>query len=92
MLLVSNVAEGFCWARTAERQASRLRSRYLQAVLKQDVGYFDQSEEGSVTSQVVLSVSAHTLLIQEVLSEKVSYLTDLPKLLSRIFHGDVKFC
>ncbi|CAN6271744.1 unnamed protein product [Urochloa humidicola] len=29
--------EGYCWARTAERQASRMRGRYLRAVLRQDV-------------------------------------------------------
>ncbi|KAH9290780.1 hypothetical protein KI387_034897, partial [Taxus chinensis] len=33
--------EGFCWARTGERQASRMRRKYLKAVLRQDVGFFD---------------------------------------------------
>ncbi|KAL6634178.1 hypothetical protein ACP70R_026849 [Stipagrostis hirtigluma subsp. patula] len=33
-------AEGYCWSRTAERQASRMRVRYLRAVLRQDVEYF----------------------------------------------------
>ncbi|KAG2276770.1 hypothetical protein Bca52824_059325 [Brassica carinata] len=33
--------EGYCWTRTGERQAARMRQRYLKAVLRQDVGYFD---------------------------------------------------
>ncbi|TYI75131.1 hypothetical protein E1A91_D07G253700v1 [Gossypium mustelinum] len=49
--------EGFCWTRTGERQATRMRTRYLKAVLRQD-------------SQLT-SVSNDSLIIQEVISEKV---------------------
>jgi ABC-type multidrug transport system fused ATPase/permease subunit len=34
-------SEGYCWTRTGERQASRMRARYLKAVLRQEVAYFD---------------------------------------------------
>ncbi|WCJ20878.1 ABC transporter family protein [Euphorbia peplus] len=61
--------EGFCWTRTGERQASRMRSRYLKAVLRQDVGYFDLHVTS--TSEVITSVSNDSLIIQDVLSEKV---------------------
>ncbi|RLN10010.1 putative multidrug resistance protein [Panicum miliaceum] len=61
--------EGYCWARTAERQASRMRARYLQAVLRQDVEYFDL-RAGS-TSEVVTSVSNDSLVVQDALAEKV---------------------
>ncbi|KNA07322.1 hypothetical protein SOVF_172290 isoform B [Spinacia oleracea] len=61
--------EGFCWTRTAERQATRMRYRYLKAVLRQDVGYFDM-HVGS-TSEVIISVSSDSLTIQDVISEKV---------------------
>ncbi|PWZ22799.1 putative multidrug resistance protein [Zea mays] len=61
--------EGYCWARTAERQASRMRARYLQAVLRQDVEFFDL-KPGS-TSEVVTSVSNDSLVVQDALSEKV---------------------
>jgi ATP-binding cassette subfamily B (MDR/TAP) protein 1 len=64
------LAEGYCWARTAERQASRMRERYLRAVLRQDVEYFDL-KVGS-TSEVITSVSNDSLVVQDVLSEKVS--------------------
>ncbi|KAJ1279478.1 hypothetical protein BS78_04G159800 [Paspalum vaginatum] len=63
--------EGYCWARTAERQASRMRARYLQAVLRQDVEYFDLMRSGSNTSEVVTSVSNDSLVVQDALGEKV---------------------
>ncbi|KAK4346348.1 hypothetical protein RND71_032687 [Anisodus tanguticus] len=61
--------EGFCWTRTAERQASRLRIRYLKAVLRQDVGYFDLHVAS--TADVIASVSSDSLVIQDCISEKV---------------------
>ncbi|XP_037423436.1 putative multidrug resistance protein [Triticum dicoccoides] len=61
--------EGYCWSRTAERQASRMRARYLAAVLRQDVEYFDL-KVGS-TADVIASVSNDSLVVQDVLSEKV---------------------
>ncbi|KAK4393048.1 ABC transporter B family member 15 [Sesamum angolense] len=61
--------EGYCWTRTAERQASRLRTRYLKAVMRQDVGYFDLHVTS--TAEVIESVSSDSLLIQEAISEKV---------------------
>ncbi|KAF8691347.1 hypothetical protein HU200_040478 [Digitaria exilis] len=62
--------EGYCWTRTAERQASRMRSRYLRAVLRQDVEYFDLNA-GSTTSEVIASVSNDSLAVQDALSEKI---------------------
>ncbi|XP_057853327.2 putative multidrug resistance protein isoform X2 [Cryptomeria japonica] len=61
--------EGFCWTRTGERQAFCIRTRYLKAVLRQDVGFFDNG--GASTSQVITTISKDTLVIQDVLSEKV---------------------
>ncbi|XP_062217408.1 putative multidrug resistance protein [Phragmites australis] len=61
--------EGYCWARTAERQASRMRARYLRAVLRQDVEYFDLKAGSS--SEVVTSVSNDSLVVQDALGEKV---------------------
>lgn len=61
--------EGYCWTRTGERQAARMRARYLKAVLRQDVGYFDLHVTS--TSEVITSVSNDSLVIQDVLSEKV---------------------
>ncbi|XP_066320143.1 putative multidrug resistance protein [Miscanthus floridulus] len=61
--------EGCCWTRTAERQASRMRLRYLRAVLRQDVEYFDL--KAGTTSDVIASVSSDSLVVQDVLSEKL---------------------
>lgn len=61
--------EGYCWTRTGERQASTLRARYLKAVLRQDVGYFDLHVTS--TAEVISSVSSDSLVIQDVISEKV---------------------
>ncbi|KAL3723216.1 hypothetical protein ACJRO7_035403 [Eucalyptus globulus] len=60
---------GVLLTRTGERQASRMRSIYLRAVLRQDVGYFDLNVTS--TSEVVTSVSNDSLVIQDALSVKV---------------------
>ncbi|CAN6876288.1 unnamed protein product [Brassica oleracea] len=61
--------EGYCWTRTGERQAARMRERYLKAVLRQDVAYFDLHVTS--TSDVITSVSSDSLIVQDVLSEKL---------------------
>lgn len=66
---VSSFLEGYCWTRTAERQASTLRTRYLKAVLRQEVGYFDLHVTS--TAEVIASVSSDSLVIQDAISEKV---------------------
>ncbi|KAI4347648.1 hypothetical protein L6164_008440 [Bauhinia variegata] len=61
--------EGFCWTRTGERQAAKMRARYLRAILRQEVAYFDLHVTS--TSEVITSVSNDSLVIQDALSEKV---------------------
>ncbi|KAI3409392.1 uncharacterized protein J3R85_019399 [Psidium guajava] len=68
-LMFACFLEGYCWTRTGERQAARMRARYLRAVLRQDVTYFDMHVTS--TSDIVTSVSSDSLVIQDVLSEKV---------------------
>lgn len=55
---------------TGERQVSALRKKYLEAVLKQDVGFFDTDAR---TGDIVFSVSTDTLLVQDAISEKVLF-------------------
>ncbi|XP_057768684.1 ABC transporter B family member 19-like [Salvia miltiorrhiza] len=64
----SSYAEIACWMYTGERQAGALRRKYLEAVLKQDVGFFDTDAR---TGDIVFSVSTDTLLVQDAISEKV---------------------
>lgn len=47
---------------------SALRKRYLEAVLKQDVGFYDTDAR---TGDIVFGVSTDTLLVQDAISEKV---------------------
>ncbi|KAK4415580.1 putative ABC transporter B family member 8 [Sesamum alatum] len=61
--------EGYCWSKTSERQVLKIRYKYLEAVLRQEVGFFDSQE--ATTSEIINSISKDTSLIQEVLSEKV---------------------
>ncbi|KAE8689304.1 paired amphipathic helix protein Sin3-like 3-like [Hibiscus syriacus] len=51
-------------------KASRMRTRYLEAVLRQDVGYFDLNVTS--TAEVVTSVSNDSLIIQDVISSKLN--------------------
>lgn len=85
------LAEIACWMYTGERQVSALRRRYLEAVLKQDVGFFDTDAR---TGDIVFSVSTDTLLVQDAISEKVSSPRAhvsrsmlVPSKLSRAFRG-----
>ncbi|KAK9105034.1 hypothetical protein Scep_021878 [Stephania cephalantha] len=68
VVCLSSYAEIGCWMYTGERQAIRLRKKYLEAVLKQDVGFFDTDAR---TGDIVFSVSTDTLLVQDAISEKV---------------------
>ncbi|KAI3443715.1 hypothetical protein Pfo_000380 [Paulownia fortunei] len=60
--------EGYCWSKTSERQVLKIRYKYLEAVLRQEVGFFDSQE--ATTSEIINSISTDTSLIQEVLSER----------------------
>ena len=66
---------------TGERQVGTLRKKYLEAVLKQDVGFFDTDAR---TGDIVFSVSTDTLLVQDAISEKVCSLS-LSLSLSQIY-------
>ncbi|KAL5722391.1 ABC-type xenobiotic transporter [Ranunculus cassubicifolius] len=70
-IFVTCFLEAYCWTRTGERQASRMRHKYLKAVLRQDIGYFDL--KASNTPEVVTSVTNDTLVIQDVIGEKIPH-------------------
>ncbi|MFS8003526.1 putative ABC transporter type 1, transmembrane domain-containing protein [Helianthus anomalus] len=53
VVCVLSYAEIGCWMYTGERQVSALRKRYLEAVLKQDVGFYDTDAR---TGDIVFSV------------------------------------
>ncbi|PHT86607.1 putative ABC transporter B family member 8 [Capsicum annuum] len=68
-VMVVAFMEGYCWSKTSERQVLKIRYKYLKAILRQEVGFFDSQE--ATTSEITNSISKDTSLIQEVLSEKV---------------------
>ncbi|CAN6235394.1 unnamed protein product [Urochloa humidicola] len=65
--------EGLCWTQTAERQASRMRRLYLEAVLRQPVEFFDAAAPSSqaTTFRVISTISDDADAIQDFLSEKL---------------------
>ncbi|KAG7632888.1 ABC transporter type 1 transmembrane domain [Arabidopsis suecica] len=67
MLYVACASWVICFL--GERQAAKMRERYLRAVLRQDVGYFDLHVTS--TSDIITSVSSDSLVIQDFLSEKL---------------------
>ncbi|KAK3024903.1 hypothetical protein RJ639_043218 [Escallonia herrerae] len=69
VVMVAGFMEGYCWSKTSERQVLKIRYKYLEAILRQEVGFFDSQE--ATTSEVINSISKDTSLIQELLSEKV---------------------
>ncbi|CAI5504593.1 unnamed protein product [Closterium sp. Naga37s-1] len=66
---LSRRAEVSCWMHTGERQAARIRERYLAAIVKQEIGFFDTH---SSSGQIVSNVSSNVLLVQDAISEKPS--------------------
>lgn len=42
----------YTWARTAEVTAKRIRLRYLKAILRQDITFFDKVGAGEVTTRI----------------------------------------
>ncbi|CAM6050786.1 unnamed protein product [Sphagnum compactum] len=65
---VASYAEVTCWVITGERQAARIRSKYLKAILRQDVTFFDKETS---TGEMVGRMAGDTVLIQDAIGEKV---------------------
>eukprot|EP00249_Psilotum_nudum_P016028 c25619_g2_i1 orf=2-967(-) len=68
VVLVSSWAEVACWMHTGERQATKMRIKYLEAILRQDVSFFDTDAQ---IGMLVDSISTDTLLVQDAISEKM---------------------
>lgn len=66
--LVAAWLEVSCWTFTGERQSSRIRVKYLRALLSQNIGFYDTD---SSTGETVVAITSDTLLIQDAIGEKV---------------------
>ncbi|WOL00017.1 ABC transporter B family member 1 [Canna indica] len=64
----SSWAEISCWMWTGERQSTKMRIKYLEAALNQDVRYFDTEVR---TSDVVYAINADAVIVQDAISEKL---------------------
>ncbi|WVZ69174.1 hypothetical protein U9M48_018005 [Paspalum notatum var. saurae] len=63
-----------CWTMAGQRQSARIRSLYLNAVLRQDIAFFDTE---LTTGQAVSRMSSDTLVVQDALGEKAGKLIQL---------------
>ncbi|CAL8994105.1 unnamed protein product, partial [Prunus brigantina] len=66
-------AEGICWTRTAERQASRMRMEYFKSVLRQEVAFFDKQANSSTIFKVISTISSDAHLIHDTITEKQGF-------------------
>ncbi|KAG4996198.1 hypothetical protein AAZX31_10G052300 [Glycine max] len=64
----SSWAEISCWMWTGERQSTRMRIRYLEAALDQDIQFFDTEVR---TSDVVFAINTDAVMVQDAISEKL---------------------
>ncbi|KAI9354744.1 putative ABC transporter protein [Pilaira anomala] len=63
---VAGYVSNCLWIVTGAKQIRRIRSLYLHSVLKQDMAWFDASEEGSLNTRL----ASDTQIIQDGISEK----------------------
>lgn len=64
----SSWAEISCWMWTGERQATRMRIKYLESALNQDIQFFDTEVR---TSDVVFAINSDAVTFQDAISEKL---------------------
>ncbi|XP_077220029.1 ATP binding cassette subfamily B1 [Tasmannia lanceolata] len=64
----SSWAEISCWMWTGERQSTKMRIKYLEAALNQDIQYFDTEVR---TSDVVFAINSDAVMVQDAISEKL---------------------
>ncbi|KAK9061412.1 hypothetical protein SSX86_018593 [Deinandra increscens subsp. villosa] len=64
----SSWAEISCWMYTGERQTTKMRIKYLEAALSQDIQFFDTEVR---TSDVVFAINTDAVMVQDAISEKL---------------------
>ncbi|KAI8351787.1 P-loop containing nucleoside triphosphate hydrolase protein [Choanephora cucurbitarum] len=69
-VLVAAYITNCFWILTGENQVRRIRNMYVHAILRQEMGWFDKAEEGSLTTRL----ATDTQLIQDGISEKFGLL------------------
>ncbi|KAF8335499.1 multidrug resistance protein 1 [Cantharellus anzutake] len=67
-ILICSYVYMITWVYTGEVNSRRIREKYLQAILRQDIAYFDNIGAGEVATRI----QTDTHLIQQGISEKVA--------------------
>lgn len=70
IILYINYIEITCWRIVGERSSQRIRTEYLRAILRQDIGFFDTEV---TTGDIMHGISSDVAQIQEVMGEKVNF-------------------
>ncbi|KAI9291093.1 hypothetical protein K502DRAFT_297482, partial [Neoconidiobolus thromboides FSU 785] len=65
--LVTAYGQMSLWMAAGELQAVRIRHHYYRAILSQEMGWFDSSSSGDISSRI----SGDVNLVQEGISEKI---------------------
>ncbi|TYZ67009.1 hypothetical protein PybrP1_003840, partial [[Pythium] brassicae (nom. inval.)] len=66
-VLIAGFVQVACWSITGSRQAKRIRSAYVSAIITKEIGWFDVNEP----MQLATRVADSTVTIQEGMSRKV---------------------
>ncbi|CAL5419744.1 unnamed protein product [Camellia sinensis] len=66
--MTHEVIKILCWMWTGERQSTKMRIKYLEAALNQDIPFFDTEVR---TSDVVFAINTDAVMVQDAISEKL---------------------
>ncbi|KAJ8774126.1 hypothetical protein K2173_009557 [Erythroxylum novogranatense] len=70
IVVVGAYLEITCWRLVGDRSAHRIRTKYLRAVLRQEIGFFDTAVS---TGDIMHGISSDVAQIQEVMGEKIAH-------------------
>ncbi|KAF5733481.1 ABC transporter B family member 19-like [Tripterygium wilfordii] len=70
VVVVGAYMEITCWRMVGERSAQRIRTKYLRAVLRQDITFYDTRVS---TGDIMHGISSDVAQIQEMMGEKMAH-------------------
>ncbi|KAK9165116.1 hypothetical protein Scep_000307 [Stephania cephalantha] len=59
-----------CWIQTGERQAGRMREKFLRSVLGRDISFFDVEAKDE---NIVFCISSDSILVQDAIGDKMGH-------------------
>ena len=62
-----------CWMWIGERQSTKMRIKYLEVALNQDIQFFDTEVR---TTDVVFAINSDVVMVQDAISKKVNQKVD----------------